>query len=853
MSKKSEVSVQYLASLVDSAAHCIVSTDKDGTITSINRAGEKMFGYKAEELIGEHVSIIQAPSVPHALREKLKQKADRGEQWETESLGIRKDGTTFPIWLVTSYLWDEEGNVKGAVGISRDLTESKEYEEKLRYMAELVESAANCVISTDRGGIVTSINRAGEKMFGYRAKELVGRPVSILWSEETPKELREKLAKLAKKGKSWEAESLGVRKNGEVFPIWLATSYLRDEKGNIKGAVGISRDLTQFKEYEEKLRYMAELLESAAHCIISTNANGIVTSINRAGENMFGYSAKELIGRPVSILWSEETPKELREKLAKLAAKGESWEAESLGVRKNGEVFPIWLATSYLRDEEGNIKGAVGISRDLTQFKEYEEKLRYMAELVESASHCVISTDENGFITSVNQAGETMFGYRADELIGKNISILNSEKNNPALLEELRKKADKGESWEGEVLDRKKDGTHFPIWLATSYLFDSSGKRRGGISIIRDITEQKRIEEKLRYMADLVEKASLGVISTNPENIIVSINKAGEEMYGYKARELIGHHTSILYSDKNPDYLIEQVKEKADKLQPWSAELCRRRKDGSDFISWLSTAYLYDETGKLKAKVCIEKDVTEQREIEKKLAESAHLASLGELAAGVAHEIRNPLGGILTSAKMILEEEGLEIGEDGMSLLKIIEKESTRLEAIVTDFLRFGRPREPILSKMDINQLIKELLNSLRRDQTLKEGIAVELDFAAGPAFVLIDENQIRQVFLNLILNALQAMGDEVKLKLNSRVNKDTVKICLEDTGCGMCKEDLDNIFKPFFSTKKGGTGLGLPIVKRIVDTHHGSIRCESQLNKGTRFIVTLPLVGSGGDIMDNH
>jgi len=324
----------------------------------------------------------------------------------------------------------------------------------------------------------------------------------------------------------------------------------------------------------------------------------------------------------------------------------------------------------------------------------------------------------------------------------------------------------------------------------------------------------------------------------------VSINKAGEEMYGYRADELIGRPISILYSGKNPIDLVKKIKDKADKLQSWSAELYRRRKDGSDFISWLSTAYLYDEMGKLKAKVCIEKDVTEQREIERKLVESAHLASLGELAAGVAHEIRNPLGGILTSAKMILEEEGLEIGEDEMSLLKIIEKESTRLEVIVTDFLRFGRPREPILSKMDMNQLMKELLSSLKKDRTLKDSVEVVTELTGDKAEVLIDENQIRQVFLNLILNALQAICNEGKLTLSLIAKEGTVEISVEDTGCGIPEEDLANIFKPFFSNKKGGTGLGLPIVKRIVDAHHGYIRCESKLNKGTRFIVTLPLCG---------
>ncbi|MDD5556220.1 MAG: PAS domain S-box protein [bacterium] len=840
--------IRHLANLTEHAANCIISTDANGVITSINRAGERMFGYTAGELIGRPASILQSELVPEDLRRRLKEFADRGESWEAESLGRRKNGEVFPIWLATSYLRDDGGNIKGAVGISRDMTRFKEYEEKLRYMAELVESAAHCIISTDANGVITSINRAGERMFGYGTGELVGRQVSALWAPETPHGTRERLAELAGKGESWEAETLGRRKNGDVFPIWLATSYLRDDRGNIKGAVGISRDMTRFKEYEEKLRYMAELVESAAHCIISTDARGIITSINRAGERMFGYDAGELPGKPVSVLWAPETPRGTRKRLAELAGKGESWEAETLGRRKNGEVFPIWLATSYLRDDRGRIKGAVGISRDLTRFKEYEEKLRYMAELVESAAHCIISTDESGVIMSINRAGERMFGYTAGELIGQHISILHSERNNPSLLRSLREKSAKGENWEGEILDRRKDGTLFPIWLSVSYLFDASGRRKGGISIIRDITEQKHAEEKIRYMADLVERASLGIISTDPGNRIVSINKAGEEMYGYRAEELLGKPISMFYSDRNPADLLERIRQKADDLQPWSAELYRRRKDGTDFISWLSTGYLFDETGKLTAKVCIERDVTEQRETEKRLAEAQHLAGLGELAAGVAHEIRNPLGGILTSVKMLLEQQGQVIGTDEMSLLGIIEKEAARLEGIVTDFLRFGRPQEPICSPVDVNRLMREIIDSFTREKVVTDTIQITVDLSEEPLTALLDENQIRQVFLNLVINASQAMGGSGELRLRTEREGNSAAIVFRDSGCGIPAADLRNIFRPFFSRKKGGTGLGLAIVNRIINAHHGSISCQSEPGGGTTFVITFPLAKEGAD-----
>ena len=594
----------------------------------------------------------------------------------------------------------------------------------------------------------------------------------------------------------------------------------------------------------EKLRYITELVESAAHCIISTDKSGSIVSINKAGEKMFGYRADELVGKPVSVLHSDRIPVELRERLERLSKDGEAWEAESIGKRKNGEMFPLWIATSYLRDESGRIKGAVGISRDLTRSREYEEKLRYMAELVESAAHCIIAMDKNGIITSINRAGQQMFGYKAEELIGKHVSVLEPPGGfHDILFHKFCDKLKSGETWEAEGLAIRKSGEVFPLWISTSYLRDEAGNIRGSVGISRDMSLLQQYKQMTGYMAELVEKASLGIITTDPQNMIVSVNKAAEAMYGYRADEIIGKPINIVYSDRNPEELLQRIQEKADDLQPWSAELYRRRKDGSEFISWLSTAYIYDPMGNLKAKVCIERDVTEQREMEKRLAEARNLASIGELAAGVAHEIRNPLGGILASARMLLEQQGQVIGEDEISLMSIIEKEAKRLENIVTDFLRFGRPQEPIFYVVDINHTVGELINSLKREKIIGDGIDVVLELLSHPVEVRLDENQMKQVFLNLVINAQQAMGDKGKLTIRMGSRDGMVDISLEDTGSGISGEDLKNVFRPFFSRKKGGTGLGLAIVNRIVAAHNGSIYCQSELGKGAKFTISLPVV----------
>lgn len=599
--------------------------------------------------------------------------------------------------------------------------------------------------------------------------------------------------------------------------------------------------------YEEKFRLMADLVESAALCIISTDGSGRITSINRAGETMYGYRARELLGKHISILNAQGNAPSVIVNLVEKASRGEAWEGEILDRKKDGTVFPIWISTSYLFDASGRRTGGISIIRDVTAQKKAEEELRYTAELVESAGHSIISTDRGGNIRSINTAGQRMFGYRAEELIGKPVSVLEPRGGLPErLVRMFRGKRRRGENWEAEGLGRRRNGETFPLWLATSYLRDERGRIKGAVGISRDISLLKEYQEKTGYMAELVEKASMGIISTDPRNRIVSINRAGELMYGYSARELIGKDVSVLYSDRNPPGLLARIRGKSDALEPWSAELYRRRKDGSDFVSWLSTGYLYDERGRLKAKVCIERDVTEQRETEKRLADAEHLANIGELAAGIAHEIRNPLGGIHTSVKMLLEQEGQRIGGDEMSLLRIIEKESSRLQGIVTDFLRFGRPQEPILGTADLGAYLAEWADSIRRGRMAGDGTEVIFDLPGEPLPVLIDRDQMQQVFLNLAINAFHAMGGGGRLRIRARRAGAVAEVSVEDTGGGIRPADLPNIFKPFFSRKKGGTGLGLPIVRRIVLAHRGTIRCESAVGKGTRFTIELPLDGGG-------
>jgi len=236
----------------------------------------------------------------------------------------------------------------------------------------------------------------------------------------------------------------------------------------------------------------------------------------------------------------------------------------------------------------------------------------------------------------------------------------------------------------------------------------------------------------------------------------------------------------------------------------------------------------------------IQKTTAELRKTEAQLIRSEKLAALGQLAAGIAHEIRNPL----TSINILIHSlrESLSSKNSHREDLKVIEEEIDRINEIVDQFLRFARPSPPLLEKAEASSIFEEILQLLR-PQIEKQRITVQKNFRSLPP-VTIDKEQMKQVVLNLLLNAIQAMPEGGRLKLSGKIptGNQWIQLSIQDSGIGIPPEDMDKLFDPFFSTREGGIGLGLSIAHRIIDQHHGRIEAESTPRKGTLFTIMLPL-----------
>ncbi|NWF55523.1 MAG: PAS domain S-box protein [Syntrophaceae bacterium] len=340
------------------------------------------------------------------------------------------------------------------------------------------------------------------------------------------------------------------------------------------------------------------------------------------------------------------------------------------------------------------------------------------------------------------------------------------------------------------------------------------------------------------YTENVVESMADALISIDGQKRIVTLNRRAADLLGgaereFKGRgiaEVMGPKVEYLLQGEKPGGIVRDrdmdVKQPSGKLIPLS----------------LSAAPLKDENGQELGSVLLLRDLREIRELQERVRRGERLASLGRLAAGVAHEIRNPLSSIRGFAQFFHQRfKGQEKDQEYAS---IMIKEVDRLNRVITELLDFARPKEPRREPHSLESILDLSLNLLQPELTAKK-VRVEKILEPGLPLVPIDRDQFSQAFLNLLLNALESMdpGGSLRITMN-RVEEEgqkRVQVSIADTGRGIPREDLEKVFEPFFSTKRKGTGLGLANVHQIVESHGGGIRVESQEGAGTTFFVTLP------------
>ena len=532
--------------------------------------------------------------------------------------------------------------------------------------------------------------------------------------------------------------------------------------------------------------------------------------------------------------------------------------------RPNGSRITVLVNIDPLTNALGETIGAINVFADVTELKQAERARRQLAAIVESSEDAIISKDLNGIIASWNQAAARLFGYTAEEMIGKPITLLippERHDEEPGILESIRR----GERLEHyETIRRRKDGSLVDVSLTVSPIRDTQGNIVGASKIARNITQRKRVEGALRESEERFRTLAMNA----PAAIFIKDIAGRYTLANPLACQALGRVDGVVGLTDN-DLLPQEV---ADSLRRHDAEVIStgRAIEREEIVqragfsrNYLSVKFpLRDSRGQVIGVCGVAIDITQRKLMEKALRESeerlreqaqeleqqlimsGRLVSLGEVTASMAHEFNNPLGIIMGFVEDMLS--GMEPADPNYRALQIIDEESKRCRQIVKDLMEYARPRSIEFCSTSITDAIDKTLQ-LVANRLYKQNVAVEKKLKPNLPRIQADAQQLEQVLVNLYLNAIDAMPEGGKLIVEAEFAQsgDTppmVVITVADTGFGIAETDLPKIFQPFFTAKKRrGMGLGLPICQRIINNHGGTIVVESVPGAGSTFKIYLP------------
>ena len=607
-------------------------------------------------------------------------------------------------------------------------------------------------------------------------------------------------------------------------------------------------------------RELRTIIEMSHDGIVILDEDFKIGFANRNTSVLTGYDIEYLKGMDFMVLLDHRDREFLTDMLTQDREGEDSRYCSDLEIiTAQGDTKEIEICITKARDEKGKRK-TFAYLRDISERKLSEERLKKKEEeyrlLFERVQQGLLISTKQGRVIDCNRAMLDILGYQ-DKADFVSVDIARDIYVNPKdriVFQELVEK--KGFVKDYEVDFKRKDGERVTVLLAGNTKRDKDERIVGYEVIITDITERKRIETELikanDFLNNLIESSVDGIIAADLKGDILVFNKGAEKLLGYKSEEVIGRlHITEIYP---PGVALEIMKKMRShefggigRLESSQSTLVD--KEGEHVPISISAAIIYED-GREMASVGIFTDLREKLKMEKELQDtqlqllqSEKMSSLGKLAAGVAHEINNPLGGILIFSNLLMEE--MEENDCQREDLQRIAEEATRCKEIVKSLLEFARQTGPKMEPIDINKAINDGLFFLE-NQVVFHNIIIEKELDTHLPLIEGNSSQIKQVFMNIMVNAAEAMEGRGTLNVKTafQSKNDSVLIEFSDTGPGIPAENISRIFDPFFTTKEigKGTGLGLSLSYGVIEEHHGKIDVKSKRDGGTSFIIELPI-----------
>jgi two-component system NtrC family sensor kinase len=713
-------------------------------------------------------------------------------------------------------------------------------------------------ISIMQDGKFCYVNSFFSTAIGYTADELVGEDSLEIVVPEDREMVRKNAIKMLKGETRSPYEFRVIRKDRGI--TWVVATVKSTEYHGRRAALGNYLDITERKQAEEALEKSEEryrqLAENAGEAIFVVQDH-VVKFINPKGAELCGYSVQEMVSKPfVQLLHPNDVDMVADRYARRLKGEAVPQTYEFRIIKKDGDFR--WAELNAVTASWDDRPAVLCFANDVTERKQAEEAVRQSEEryrtILEEMEDAYFEIDLGGHFTFVNSSTCRALGYPKEELIGmsyKKTTLENAYECVFRVFNEVYRSGVPNRSSCWTVVS--KDGTHRLVEHSAFPLRNGKGDIIGFRGVGRDITERRQAEEKLRRSEEnyraLFDNTVIGTIVLDAETMeIAMVNQAAAKMFGFSSVEEArkANPLELVRADDKDRVLDLAMKGLFDQDSHQSYELSAITNDGREIWINATGARIMHED-RLSGLICFA-DITEQKRQRERLMMTDRLASVGELAAGTAHELNNPLTAIIGFSDLLMSKQ---VPDDVREDLKLINNEAQRAANITRNLLTFARKHAPVKQPNQVNSIIEDVLE-LRAHMQKTNAIEVERHLASDLPEVMVDYSQMQQVFLNIIVNAEYFMTEAHNrgtLTITTKKQNGTVSISIADDGPGIPSENLGRIFDPFFTTKEPGkgTGLGLSICHGIVTEHGGQIYVRSRLGSGAAFFVELPINHSSG------
>lgn len=860
--KQAEESLRQTANQLESitkAAHdAIVMLDELGNINFWNPAAERIFGYSEAEILGKDLHNILVPEIywpkhKNAFPDFVKTGAGNAVGKTLELEAIHKDGKKLVVELSLSAI--KQKDHWWAVGLLRDISERKEAEIKLKQSDRIFNHAMDMLCIAGFDGYFKTLNPAWAQVLGYTVEELLTKP----WLEfvhPDDKELTENAKSTLVDGKEvYQFQNRYICKDGAVK--WLSwNSYPYKEEGVMFGVV---RDVTQQKIDEQTLRDNEEKFtktfnSSPVALAVSHMYDGVLEDVNLAFLRLSGYEKDAVIGRtPMELgMTNKDTYGHAMNQFMKL---GSLHQVEQQFTTRRGEVRDVLLSLESFK--VGGEEYVLSSFIDITDRKQYEAELARLTRAVEQSPVSIVITDLEGTIEYVNPRATEVTGYQSYELMGQNPRVLSAGEKPKEEYEAMYKALARGETWQGEFHNKKKDGSLYWESASISPVINDKGEIINYVAVKEDITARKAMQQELlqseeRYR-DMFESNPLPMWVYELDSLaFMEVNEAAVQKYGYSRDEFLQMTLKDIRPAEEVPKLLENMKLTSDKYQH-SDYWKHLTKDGKLLDVEINSHSVLDKDGR-KLRLVLVNDITDKVESAKAMEKAIEMAEASNrlkttFLNNISHEVRTPLNGILGVMSLLADPDMDEEEREGLN--EIVTISSERLMQTITDYMDISLLTSGNMEKSVKHMPVLPAFEGVCRKyapaiQAKGLELIMDVPLNAETHFVDTDEEMVVKVLSHLLSNALKFTA-KGHIRAGYALHENDMVFFVQDTGKGIKDEYKNKLFDVFSQEEEGnvrkfeGSGLGLAITRGIADLLGAEIRVESVLGEGSAFYFSLP------------